>query len=434
VEMQGKVSQEGLGQAAFSFDLNDARIDVREIGWSKPAGEAARATATYSGNPQSQASTMRLVSEDAELDASILLAADGRLRLLQLRRLFVQGQADVSGTVARTGEDGFDIDLDGPYLDISALLGDLDAIGAMGQASGQGSDMGVAFDLDATVDRLRLRSGLLLDEATLNVVSTDAGIDRAAASGEISDGVELAASYQANGANRPASIALQSDDAGFIAAAFLGVDFIEGGELEVLGTLANGSSPTRLQASVRDTRLINAPVFTQILSLASLRGLSDTLSGDGVLFTQIEAPVTIGGGRYVLNGARASGPALGLTVNGWIGTDGEGIELDGVLVPSFGVNSMLGGVPIIGDLIVGRDGEGIFSITYSVSGTLEKAQIAVNPLSAVTPGILRRIFENPSDTSIPESLPVDPDRLPPSAKLPDLPEDEFIAPTPGGGE
>ena len=97
------------------------------------------------------------------------------------------------------------------------------------------------------------------------------------------------------------------------------------------------------------------------------------------------------------------------------------------------MNSMLGGVPIIGDRIVGRDGEGIFSITYSVAGTLEKAQVAVNPLSAVTPGILRRIFENPSDTSIPESLPVDPDLKPPTAKLPDLPDEEILSPTPGSG-
>ena len=169
------------------------------------------------------------------------------------------------------------------------------------------------------------------------------------------------------------------------------------------------------------------------LSLASLRGLTDTLSGEGVLFSRIEAPITIGGGRYVIDGGRARGPALGLTVNGWIGTDGQGIDLNGVLVPSFGVNSMLGNIPGFGQLFVGREGEGVFSITYSVAGTLEKAQVAVNPLSAVTPGILRRIFENPSDTSIPESLPVDPNLRPPTAKLSDLPDEEILSPTPGSG-
>jgi len=91
----------------------------------------------------------------------------------------------------------------------------------------------------------------------------------------------------------------------------------------------------------------------------------------------------------------------------------------------------LGGGPIIGVLVGGRQGEGSFSITDSVSGTLEKAQVAVNPLSAVTPGILRRSFENPSDTSIPDSIPVDPNLRPPMPKLPDLPDEEVLSPTPG---
>jgi hypothetical protein len=186
-------------------------------------------------------------------------------------------------------------------------------------------------------------------------------------------------------------------------------------------------------ARIRNARLTNAPFVTQILSLASLRGLSDTLSGDGVLFTEIVAPIKIGGGRYVIEGGRASGPALGLTVNGFFAGASRRLELNGVLVPSFGVNSVLGGIPVIGDLVVGRQGEGIFSITYAIAGTLDKAQVTVNPLSAVTPGILRRIFENPSDVSIPASLDIDPTLKPPPEKLPELPEDEFIETAPGGG-
>ena len=34
-------------------------------------------------------------------------------------------------------------------------------------------------------------------------------------------------------------------------------------------------------------------------------------------------------------------------------------------------------------------------------GELARAQVAVNPLSAITPGVLRRIFENPSNTELP---------------------------------
>ena len=429
VEMQGKVGANGLQTGTFAFDLSEARIDISEIDWVKPTGETARATLNYTGDLREQAAALRMTGESASLDGDLRLATDGRLQSLDLRQFYIQDTIDVAGRIARTGTGGFSIELDGAYLDISGFLTDLGGVGGVGEG-GDGIDLSFA----ATVERLRLRRDLELIGSALSFeLSRNGGFQTMRASGNTVAGATFIANLDNEGPGQPLALELKTSDAGYLASAFFGVDFIEGGILDLRGSLATKDTPARLRATVEDTRLVNAPFFTQILSLASLRGLTDTLSGEGVLFSRIEAPITIGGGRYVIDGGRASGPALGLTVNGWVAVDGSGIELDGVLVPSFGVNSVLGGVPIIGDLIVGRDGEGIFSITYSVSGSLEKAQVAVNPLSAVTPGILRRIFENPSDTSIPDAIPVDPNLKPPTPKLPELPDEEILAPTPGSG-
>jgi len=430
VEMQGKVGSDGLQSGTFAFDLVDARLDLDEIDWVKPAGQNARATLNYTGDLREQAAALRFTAEDASLDGDLRLGTDGRLQSLDLRRLYIDRSLDVAGRIIRTEENGFNIELTGEYLDISGLLAELGGVGGM-----ESGDAGIDLNFSANVERLRLRRNLeLIGSSLLVETSKVEGFKTLRASGNTVEGATFIANLDNEGADQPLAIELKTSDAGYLASAFFGVDFIEGGILDLRGSLATANTPARLRATVENTRLINAPFFTQILSLASLRGLTDTLSGEGVLFSRIEAPITIGGGRYVIDGGRASGPALGLTVNGWVGTDGEGIDLNGVLVPSFGVNSVLGGVPIIGDLIVGREGEGIFSITYSVAGTLEKAQVAVNPLSAVTPGILRRIFENPSDTSIPQAIPVDPNLRPPSAKLPDLPDEEILSPTPGSAD
>ncbi len=429
VEMQGKVGANGLQTGTFAFDLSEARIDVSEIDWVKPTGETARATLNYTGDLREQAAALRVSSASASLDGDLRLATDGRLQSLDLRQLYIEDTIDVAGQIARTDAGGFNIELNGDYLDISGFLRELGAMGGVGDGA-EGIDLSFA----ATVERLRLRRDLdLIGSALSFQLTRSGGFQGLRASGNTLAGATFIANLDNEGQGKPLALELKTSDAGYLASAFFGVDFMEGGILDLRGSLATEDTPARLRATIEDTRLINAPFFTQILSLASLRGLTDTLSGEGVLFSRIEAPVTIGGGRYVIEGGRASGPALGLTVNGWIGMDGKGINLDGVLVPSFGVNSVLGGVPIIGDLIVGRQGEGIFSITYSVSGSLEKAQVAVNPLSAVTPGILRRIFENPSDTTIPEALPVDPNLKPPTEKLPELPDEEILSPTPGGG-
>ena len=54
---------------------------------------------------------------------------------------------------------------------------------------------------------------------------------------------------------------------------------------------------------------------------------------------------------------------------------------------------MLGNVPVIGNLLVSRRGEGVFGMTYSINGPAAQPRVGVNPVSALTPGILRRIFE-----------------------------------------
>jgi len=253
--------------------------------------------------------------------------------------------------------------------------------------------------LSANVDRLRFSLDRDLLDATFEANTDIAGLARMAASGVTEGGARTEALYQRDGTG--AEVSLLGGDAGFLVSALFGAGIIEDGLIDLTGRLEWDGSPSNLLLRVSDARLREAPILTQLLSLASLRGLVDTLGGEGVLFSEIRVPLQIAKGRYVINGGRASGPALGLTINGWVEPATERLELNGVLVPSFGVNSALGGIPIIGDLMVGREGEGILSLTYSVRGELDRAQVAVNPLSAVAPGVLRRIFENPTDTDLP---------------------------------
>jgi len=60
-------------------------------------------------------------------------------------------------------------------------------------------------------------------------------------------------------------------------------------------------------------------------------------------------------------------------------------------------------VPILGDLLTGRQGEGIFGMTFAVRGAIDNPEVLVNPVSAVAPGFLRQIFE--FDQTPPRILP-----------------------------
>lgn len=420
LDVTAKLDGEKLVSSSISVDLSPARLDMSEIGWVKPAGTAARADVSISQKGDLSTSRVSFISPTARLDGDFTLGADSKLISADLREAFFRNVAEVSGAVQRDPGDRLTVTLRGKYLDISGIL---PGLGGMAGAAGAEPAEGTPLTITAEVDRLTLREGLDLRQAKLLAVTGTRGLQSLEASGLALGGAPLSAKLSAGGA-APIRLDVTSGDAGFIASAFLGADFITGGEMALSGTLETANAPADLLLQISNARMSNAPFLTQILSLASLRGLADTLSGEGVMFSRIDIPMKVQGGRYVVTGAKAQGPALGLTANGYIDMTSQAIEIDGVLVPSFGVNSALGGIPIIGDLVVGRDGEGVFSLTYGVRGTLEKANVSVNPLSALAPGVIRRVFENPSDTKIPEAIPRAPDQALPQ-ELPPLKEEEF---------
>ena len=418
VEVQAEIGENSAVTADAALDLGESRLDLSEIGWVKARNKPAKASVHYQGLDDGYTATVLFqAGEDAYLDGDFTIGGDSKLVSATLRRAFLKNKADVGGTVTR--KDGaLNLGLTGTYLDLS---GAMPGVGAISDSSEGGSK--TPLRVTANVDTLTLRPGLDMRDAKFSMASGAAGIDTFEATGLAANGSLFSARFDAHGAGG-ATFHVDSGDAGFIASAFLGIDYLEGGKLELDGTLGSDGKPAKFDIGITSTRLRNAPFLTQILSLASLRGLADTLGGEGVLFSRIDIPLTVAGDRYVVNGAKAQGPALGLTTNGFFESKSGKIEFDGVLVPSFGLNSALKPIPIIGDLIVGRDGEGVFSLTYAIRGTMEKANVSVNPLSALAPGVIRRIFENPSDTKIPEAKTRPPDDPIPS-ELPPIPDEEF---------
>jgi hypothetical protein len=121
---------------------------------------------------------------------------------------------------------------------------------------------------------------------------------------------------------------------------------------------------------------------------------------------QIRVPFSVGAGQLVLHQDTALiGPAMSVTMRGNIDFKRERIDLSGTYTPAAGLNGgAIQAIPIIGDIFVGREGEGIFGLTFGVKGTLSHPEIEVNPLSPFAPGVIRQIFEDPS---VPRIIPAD---------------------------
>ena len=84
---------------------------------------------------------------------------------------------------------------------------------------------------------------------------------------------------------------------------------------------------------------------------------------------------------------------MGFTASGQIFKHTDTINLEGTIVPAYALNSVFGHIPLVGSLFTGGEkGGGVFAANYKLSGDMEDPKVLVNPLSALTPGFLRKVF------------------------------------------
>lgn len=185
---------------------------------------------------------------------------------------------------------------------------------------------------------------------------------------------------------------LQAESAGaFLKAANI-FDGMEGGGLTITGNYDdNGKLKGRVDISQHTVK--NAPVLAKILSLASLTGFFDTLQGNGITFVKTVFPFTVAKDVITIEKGKTHGAAIGITVDGTITFPKRTLDLEGTVIPSYTLNNVLGKVPLVGQVLTGGEGQGVFAARYNVKGSGQNPDVSVNPLSMLTPGFLRGVFD-----------------------------------------
>ena len=189
-------------------------------------------------------------------------------------------------------------------------------------------------------------------------------------------------------------LTVTTEDAGSFVRTLGAYDNAIGGSLNLTAVIEDDlpNRPVKGHVQITDFKVARAPVLARIMTLASLGGIRDLLNGEGISFVRFEAPFTLADGTLAIDGARAFGPALGVTMEGELDLDRRELGFNGTIVPSYTLNSVLGNIPVLGKLLVGKKGEGVFALTYRVSGPAEEPRVTVNPLAALAPGFLRGFF------------------------------------------
>lgn len=403
VGVDARLSGKGFefSEVELSLDMADAAIALPADIWEKASGEPAAATLALRFAEDGSVWLDRLSAQarDARILASAHLGADGRLISAQAEEVFIEELVDVSLEAGRPeGEDGrLHVRLSGPYLNARDLFDELRAMAGAAPGAPAQERVTLPFVFDAAVDAVNVRD-VEFSGVRLSLSTRQEGVERFLLVGRTQAGpVDLRFAPAGDGTGRRVLNA-ESADAGALLTAFAGFDNASGGSLRMTGTAPplGQDGPLTGEVDVGAFTLERMPLLARVLAAGSLEGLGSLLSGEGLVFERLESGFSWDSGLLQLGEARVAGPALGVTWSGLVDFEARRMAMDGTLLPSYGMNSILGELPVVGELLTSRRGEGVIGVTFSLEGPFDATQVTANPLSALAPGVFRRIFEGTS--------------------------------------
>ena len=170
--------------------------------------------------------------------------------------------------------------------------------------------------------------------------------------------------------------------------------FIKGfeeGNLDFYSIKKNGITNSTLK--IDNFKIQEIPVLAKLLTLASLQGIADLLTGEGIRFTDFEMKFSSKDRLMTIQELYAIGPAISILMEGYIQMK-KLISLRGTLVPATTVNRTISSIPLIGDILVGKKvGEGVFGVSFKIKGPPGNLETTVNPIKTLTPRFITRTLE-----------------------------------------
>lgn len=394
---------------AVKADATNASADYRLVNLKKPPGVPATVSGSmhFASDGAISIADLAVMGDGLQVNGSLEFDAAGKVTKASLSPVRSGKSNDFALEVGPKGGGELTVNIEGKSLDASRLFGDAMASekktsAQPSQAKQAASDLQDPLTLTAKLDTLVLRDDFDFRDVNFAIsFSAKEHLDSfaldAAGPGKGNVSGRLVAGKGAR------NVTLASTDAGAFIRGFTGFSSVSGGSMEAHVLLPDAAEnragikrePVPYTGTIALSNIVvtDQPFVSRLFAAGSLDGPLRLLMGEGIAVSRFNAPFTVHDKLVTFRDGRLSGPAIGATFEGTLDRSTDKVDIAGTLVPVYGLNSILGVLPVVGDLLVSKPGEGIFGLTYAMRGDLGEPGIVVNPLSVLTPGIFRRIFE-----------------------------------------
>ena len=374
-------------------DLAKAGIDGLLPGLTKPAGKPGRLTFTLlDGGQGLELRDFAFDAAPATARGTVTITPEGGLERADLTTVKLSPGDDLRVSLDRTGS-GYKVVVRGAVVDARPFLKSLGGPDAKGSKDTNPKDI----DADIQVPIVAGFNDEALTGANLRLSLHGKTLRAATISGRFR-AAPFAASVTRGERGVP-TLAVDSADAG---ATLRFVDIyrrMHGGRLNAGIGLNDGPQAGVVQ--IRDFILRNEPALSSIMAqgpepadtdAARGRRIAPGRAAGDVTFDRMRANFVRTGTRVDFSDAAISNAAMGFTLSGWLDTGRERTDMTGTFVPLYGLNNVAAQLPLLGPLLGGGHNEGLFAVNFRVAGKLAAPDVSVNPLSAIAPGFLHKLF------------------------------------------
>ena len=385
IKLNGKIGGDS-SRMGIDADLTSLKLDNLLPGWVKLPGKSSRAVFNVVQKPQST----RL--EDIVIDGGGGALIKGSIEVDQNGDLmsanfptYSPSEGDKTTLKAERGSDGVvKVTMRGDVFDGRGFL--KSAISGK-EADAKSKTRNIDFDVDLKLGAVAGFYGEALRSVDCKLSRRNGVIRNFSLSGKLGRDTPLTGDLRSRTQGREV-IYLETSDAG----AFF--RFTDTYSKMVGGQLQLAMDPPTVEPSAKEG-LINVRDF----SVKGEGSLDRVAAGgqagvqNGVSFSRVRAEFTRQNGQLAIREGVLKGPMIGGTIEGNIDFPGNQVRMSGTFVPMYGLNNMFGQIPIVGLFLGGGSNEGLIGMTYEIVGTTNQPVLRVNPISAMAPGVLRKIFE-----------------------------------------
>ena len=372
------------GRFQVEADLTPAQIDGLLPGWTKPAGKPARATFTLTTKPQStRIDDLLIEGAGGGVKGAIELDSSGEVQSANFSAFGFSDGDRTSLKVERATDGALRVIMRGDVYDARGFV----KAAAAGATPNEPSKRSPDVDLDIKLGAVVGFNGEALRSVDLKMSRRAGEIRSLGVSAKIGRDATLTGDLHSQAGGRQV-IYLGTNDAG---AFFRFADIysrMTGGQVSIaMDPPANDNQPQQGVLIVHNFVVHDEAQLERAVSNGGPR--NDTIS-----FSAMRVTFSRTSGRVGLRDGVVRGPLLGGTIDGVVDYARDEIHMRGTLVPLYGPNNLLGQLPVLG-LFLGGEKEGLLGITYEVIGRPGKPVLRINPISALAPGLLRKVFEFP---------------------------------------